>query len=182
MAAAFPYEVRTFDYSAYPPHLDITVNAGDYAWKAPIIREVAREFGGLIAWMDAGNIIRYPLFRLRRIARKHGFFAQMAGGTIKEWTHPGMLTYLGLPVDWNSNAGNLQASGMIFDTANHEAMRLLDQWVEHSLIKECIAPKGSSHANHRQDQALLSVLFHKSVRSTVPRYRMAEFVSHQDVD
>ena len=29
-----------FDYARHPPHLDVTVNAGEYAWKPVIVAEV----------------------------------------------------------------------------------------------------------------------------------------------
>src|ERR1700682_5119456 len=31
---------RRFDYAAYPPHMNVAVNAGEYAWKPVIIAEV----------------------------------------------------------------------------------------------------------------------------------------------
>lgn len=42
--------VRTFDYSKYPPHYNINVDAGQYAWKPAIILELARYTNAPIIW------------------------------------------------------------------------------------------------------------------------------------
>lgn len=182
IASRFPYVVRTFDYSAYPPYFHITKNAGEYAWKAPMVKEVADEFGGLVCWMDAGNVVRYPLFRLRRLAYRRGYFSQTSTGTIKDWTHPGMLAFFGLPPDWKKNERNLNAACVIFDTRHARARTLLNDWAKYSHYKECIAPVGSSRANHRQDQALFTVLAYRSAEMPIPRYRHPEFLIQQDAD
>ena len=35
-----------FDYAAYPPHLNVSVNAGEYAWKPVIVAEVVERVAG----------------------------------------------------------------------------------------------------------------------------------------
>jgi hypothetical protein len=35
------------------------------------------------------------------------------------------------------------------------------EWKDLALIKECICPDGSDRYNHRQDHAVLSILFYK---------------------
>jgi hypothetical protein len=35
------------------------------------------------------------------------------------------------------------------------------EWKELALIKECICPEGSNRSNHRQDQAILNILYYK---------------------
>ena len=38
--------------------------------------------------------------------------------------------------------------------------KIIKPWYECALVKECIAPEGSSRENHRQDQAALTVIMH----------------------
>ncbi len=154
----FSYEIRKFDYSKFPTYFNIRIAAGEYAWKPVIIEEVAKQRGDIIWWMDAGNIITAPLNTYIEETRKSGFWRTTSGGTIGRWTHPAMLKYFNLPADWQYAGVMLAATSVAFDTHNKPAMKLLSDWAKYARIKECIAPEGSNRTNHRQDQALLSVL------------------------
>ena len=154
----FDYEVRKFDYTTHPTYFNIKVNAGEYAWKPVIVAEVAREFGGIICWMDAGNLIVGPISEIVSEAKNVGFYRTSSGGKIGRWTHPATLAYFNLPYDWKSDEVMLASGLVAFDTQNKSAMKLLLEWAKYAQIKECIAPEGSNRKNHRQDQALLAVL------------------------
>ena len=43
-------ELRTFDFSKYPQHFDITLEAGQYAWKPVIVLDVLREASCPVMW------------------------------------------------------------------------------------------------------------------------------------
>lgn len=43
-------ELRTFDFSKYPRYFDITLEAGQYAWKPIIVLEVLREASCPVMW------------------------------------------------------------------------------------------------------------------------------------
>ena len=74
-----------------------------------------------------------------------------------------MLAWLGVPEDWDGlSKRNLNGACVAFDTRNQEVMAVISEWGRCALIKDCIAPPGSSRANHRQDQALLTVLAYRS--------------------
>ncbi len=51
-------EIRWFDFSAYPEWMDIDQARGEYAWKPKIIEQVVNEFGGLVLWLDAGDLFK----------------------------------------------------------------------------------------------------------------------------
>jgi len=185
LKSRFNYEFRAFEFSKYPAFFDIKVAAGEYAWKPQIIHDVARESREIVCWMDAGNIVTEPLRKLRREARRAGFYSPQSQGTISDFTHPAMLAYFGLPADWKSDFRNLNAACVAFDTGNPGGARLLEEWAQHALIKECIAPQGSSRANHRQDQALLTVLAYRAGRPRVSRKtarKLLGFKTHRDVE
>jgi hypothetical protein len=64
-------EIREFLFKNYPPHLNIEVNAGEYAWKPAIINEVASKYpGSLILWCDSGNKILNNLDALWQTIQK----------------------------------------------------------------------------------------------------------------
>lgn len=175
-------EVRSFDYSKYPAYFDIRDNAGEYAWKPTVIREVVRESNGIVCWMDAGNVITTTLTKLRREARRTGHYSPRAAGTVGQWTHPGMLSYLGLPPSWADNLPSLNGACVAFDTRNVEAVRLVNEWADLALVKDCIAPEGSSRANHRQDQSLFSLLAYRAGRPPTAENAYLGFKIHQDVE
>lgn len=47
-----------------------------------------------------------------------------------------------------------------FSNRNQAALDMLQAWADCSMVRQCIAPLGSSRENHRQDQAVLTLLAH----------------------
>ena len=39
--------------------------------------------------------------------------------------------------------------------------QFVEEYKNHALTKECIAPEGSDRSNHRQDQSVFSIMFYK---------------------
>ncbi len=82
---------------------------------------------------------------------------------------------------------NNLASGIVSVLlSNEDALSVIQKWKELSYDQNCIAPVGSDRSNHRQDQAILTVLcelagFNKKgwYRILNPRYNI---LIHQDVD
>lgn len=173
-------EIRTFDFSLYPDYFNIRIHAGEYAWKATIVEEAARDTNGLQCWKDAGNIITQRLVFLRRKATKFGYYTPQSKGTVSKWTHEGMLAFFGLPKGWNANIRNRNGACIIFDLGNARGQTILKDWAKYSAQKECIAPCRSSRANYRQDQSLLTVL--SPMSGPPPKLRYWEFAMHQDLD
>lgn len=152
--------------------MDLNVNKGEYAWKPQVIEEVVRDYGGLVLWMDSGDRIRETLgVEFWEDVATSGIWSTNSGGEIWQWTHPGMFARLDVPESlWKSQ--NCNAANVGLNSQNARAMvkvvrpvSLLGhikmgtdrcQWFACSAEKDCIAPPGSSRANHRQDQAALS--------------------------
>ena len=132
--------------------------------------------------MDAGNIITGPLTPIIETALKTGFWRTSSIGTIGRWTHPDMLKYFDLPADWMANEEMLAATSVAFNTQNESAIKLLSDWAKHAKIKECIAPEGSNRDNHRQDQALLSVLAGMDNWPTIKGVAPMPVEFHRDAD
>ena len=182
--SAFPqYEMRRFPFEAYPSHVDIRRNAGQYAWKPIIVTEMLRRSSGLVCWMDAGDVIKTHLRRLRRTVQRRGFFARISGRAAK-WTHPLMLHHFGVSAAQARFIRNVDAACVAFDSRNARGMALAEAWREGALTEDVIAPPGSDRSNHRQDQALLGMLAYKAGFTHWPlkTVRRLEFVTHQDID
>ncbi|KAF9427392.1 hypothetical protein BGZ94_004992 [Podila epigama] len=153
-------EYETFNYSAYPSFWDITVARGEYGWKAGIIKEVADKHRGLILWLDSGNMLALEFLRyLPGYLDKFGFWSPQSSGTFQQYTHPGLPAFYDDSLDNYMSETNCNGAAVAFDTSKESIYNgLLEQWYQCSRTKECIAPEGSSRANHRQDQAALTYL------------------------
>jgi hypothetical protein len=164
---------RPFDYASYPSFMDVTVNAGEYAWKPVIVADVVdrarRETPAPdVLWADAGCFFDRIETAAERIADSGGLYVRRSAGTKRDWTHPGMFTYLGIDGERYGDLPNADATlvGFAIGSGPPERREAVYQeivlpWKTCALVKECIAPHGSSRANHRQDQAVLSYLVHR---------------------
>ncbi|PQJ81423.1 DUF1647 domain-containing protein [Polaribacter glomeratus] len=178
-------ELREFDYSKYPNYLNIKVNAGEYAWKPVIIDKVLNEFKCSVCWIDAGNIITKPLIKIRKVLELYGFYSPFSKGVISDWTHPKSLENLGVLSDVKLlKQVNLNGACVCANYNNLKVKDVIHKWKVGALNKNCIAPDGSSRANHRQDQAILSVLVYKFIPEIGKKmtYKRFGFKIHQDVD
>ena len=154
-------EIRRFPFKLHPPHMDIEVAAGEYAWKPVIVHQVCEQSDNFVIWCDAGNIIDKPLTWIRRIVQKDGIYCPLSSGIVTDWTHPGMISELGLP-EKCFNYRNLNCAVIGLNPRLPRIAQLLTEWRDCALKPECIAPAGSSRQNHRQDQAALTVIAYKN--------------------
>ncbi|KAF9313416.1 hypothetical protein BG003_005221 [Podila horticola] len=156
----FMDEYRDFNYAAYPDFWNISKARGEYGWKAGIIKEVADEYKGLILWLDSGNMLALEFLRyLPGYLDKYGFWSPQSSGNFQQYTHPGLPEFFGDTVENYAQETNCNGAAVAFDASNNDIYNgLLKEWYTCSRTKACIAPKGSSRANHRQDQAALTYL------------------------
>lgn len=173
---------RRFEYESYPAFFDVNVNAGEYAWKPVIVAEVAvraETIGADLLWADAGCFFFDGDTIARRIAESRGVWVRRSSGVMREWTHPGMFACLNADPHEFADRANADATLVGFAVSSGtRAQRdavfrdIVTPWKACALVKECIAPAGSSRRNHRQDQAVLSFLVHRG------GYRFADDTPH----
>lgn len=150
---------KVFDYSKYPEWFNINIEAGHYAWKPTIIYNTFLEYTDeIVVWMDAGNLINENLQKLESFLIDNYIYSATSGGTIKDWTHPSTIEYLNC-----TNTGNENRNGAClgFNTKIDLVKDFITEFYNCAMDKNCIAPNGSSRQNHRQDQAVFTVLFYK---------------------
>ena len=163
VAAVAGISLRMFAFEAHPPHVDIAVEAGAYAWKPIIISDVARERPGLVLWLDAGDFVFDDLEWTWDTIASEGIYSPTTAGTVRRWTHPTTLTALGADddiLDYRNRCGALVG----VDSRQPGVQRLLDRWRSAAMDAGIIAPPGSDRLNHRQDQAVLTVLYYQEQR------------------
>ena len=190
IAMRFPsVHCRRFPYDEFPSYFLVTEAKGEYAWKPVIVKKSAEEFASatsktLLLWCDAGNVIFRKLRWLRRYTVRHGVFAPFSRGTLKDWTHPDTLAHFRL-----EGADVLRsncASGFVgFDLVKAQARALMREWSDLASKKQVFAPEGSSRANHRQDQAVLSCMLVRDGILSDGSFRTnwtEEYLTGQDID
>ncbi|MFC1681153.1 DUF1647 domain-containing protein [Pseudomonadota bacterium] len=171
--------IRRFDYDLYPVYFNIKVNRGEYAWKPVIIYEVAKNATDYVIWLDAGDLVVNPLHDIRALLDEHSFYSPGSSGTIRDWTHPGMIEALKLSSEFLDKPN--RSGGLVsLDPRNYSAMELLERWRRCALDQNCIAPPGSSRSNHRQDQAALSILMYQSTFADSPLQACLSVKFHQN--
>lgn len=153
----YPYE-GAVPYKG-PAWHDVTrPSAGGYAWKPAIIREVANQYGGVVLWLDAGNLVHEPLeLRVIPAIVEYGFYSPLSAGSVGDWTHPKTIAVI-RPPKAVLTVQNRNGAIIGFDTTSSIGWHILDRWSRLCRDKDVITPEGSSRENHRQDQAVLSVL------------------------
>jgi hypothetical protein len=169
-------ELRDFDFSAYPSHVQ-ALNC--YAWKPLILASLYREFStqGLVC-LDSGLTLAGPAHLSHQ-----GMFLESAvetavtnGGVVSDktardlldFTHHGMFEYFDKtfskkktffteanPPVFNCNGAFSAWAPKSLNLPNGVAA--MDMWEKCALDKKCICPDGSNRGNHRQDQAALTL-------------------------
>lgn len=151
-----------FEFNEYPKFISqyFDKKLGNYAWKPVIVYEVLNQSKSKVVWLDAGNLITKKIIFLKISLTANGIVVPRSSNTIKEWTHPKTIEYIGLNKKY-LNQNNF-ASGLVgFDYNSEDARNISELWSNFSQIEDCISPTGSSRLNHRQDQAVLTLLLYK---------------------
>ena len=155
-------DLRKFQFSQYPKFIGeyFDDKLGNYAWKPIIIHEVLIQNKSKVVWLDAGNLITKKITLLKIALTANRIAVPSSSNRIKDWTHPKTMEYIDLNKKY-LNQNNF-ASGLIgFDYNSKNSRNILELWSKFSQIQECISPVGSSRLNHRQDQAVLTLLLYK---------------------
>ncbi|KAH8552606.1 hypothetical protein BGW37DRAFT_519376 [Umbelopsis sp. PMI_123] len=173
-----------FDFDDYPSFWDVNVRAGEYGWKAGIIEEVRQKYGGVILWLDSGDQATKDFLRtIPHYIRRHGFWSPRSSSNMGTWTHQGLFDYYGVEKSDYQDYINCNGAIIGFDTKNATIVNeIMVPWYQCSLDKDCIAPRGSSRHNHRQDQAALTFLVYKSGRQCFGPPNVWGISTHKDVN
>ncbi|KAG0377880.1 hypothetical protein BGX24_005267, partial [Mortierella sp. AD032] len=121
----------------------------------------ARHQQGIVLWLDSGDRISLPFLRwLPSFLLQNGMWSPQSQDDMLTWTHPGLLKYYHDSLNnYSPGETNCNGAAMAFDVRNHTVRDgIMREWVQCARTKDCIAPEGSSRANHRQDQAALTYL------------------------
>ena len=182
---------RIFDYSKYPNYYNININAGEYAWKAAIINEVMNELlidGSInyLLWCDSGNKLFDPtISKIRHFLDLNHIFSPNSSNTILKWTHPLTLKWFSIGNEDEILKKEPRNGAILgFNISYSSVIEFIRAFNNCSSIKECIAPEGSNRENHRQDQAVFSILYYNYVKqhSLNIENKYLDITIHNDID
>lgn len=183
LQTTFSIILRTFEYERYPSFFNINVKCGEYAWKPAIIKEIAQEVQqGLLLWCDSGNRMTNGIYRIMDLIKQQGIYSPDSNGNVQKWSHPGMLSYFSiLKEDPILSLCCRNGAILGFDLDQSCVVEVIAEYNRLAHIKECIAPEGSSRDNHRQDQALFTILYYRYTSNQVLDTSLNIHI-HQDCD
>jgi hypothetical protein len=153
--------LRTFNFTHHLPRYDKGVALREYAWKPIIIKEMLDTTASVVLWLDSGDRLTEldTLQNVFSLIERDGHVTTVSGGTTRTWVHPATLAFLNAS---GLNVRMCNAAIVGFDMRAYE--KVVRPWAECARRDVCIAPPGSSRENHRQDQAVLTVLLYQAGR------------------
>lgn len=152
--------VHRFPFHDYPKFFEVF---GEYAWKPAIIETMLRQCKAVL-WLDAGDRVNSRLLpSIFAKIHRGGFISSQTSGTVKTWVHPETRRALATRKFVVSDHKPMCNGAIVgIDQYHHTRpmQRIVLPWLQCALNQSCIAPPGSSRGNHRQDQAVLTVIAH----------------------
>ena len=118
------------------------------------------------AWIDAGSLIYDGIDVELKYAKLEGMYVPVSPGTVGQWTHPEMIEFvesMGMTGKVNRTEGNCSSGHFFMDFTNKTAVNtIFKPFLQCAYTMRCITPRGSSKANHRQEQAGITLFLHNA--------------------
>lgn len=157
----FYLKVMKFNYSNFPKHFNININAGCYSWKPFVIWDTYTIYKKNLLWLDCGCYILGRLDYEYNVIKNKEIYTINATHSIKKFTHNSLLALLDVKEKYyNKTMCSAGILGISYYSSKVEY--IFNLWKACALIKNCIAPKGSYKGNHLQDQSVLSILLYQN--------------------
>lgn len=165
--------VKKFNFEEYPKFIserrDNHEKLGEYGWKGIIFKTELTNSESSVLWLDAACVLTKNPLLIKLLISAYGFFATYSSNNISDWTHKDTLNYFNFPKNLYSKRNFM--SGIVGSNKSNSSLNLVSQWSKYSQIEECIAPKNSNRFNHRQDQAVLTLLIYiNKIQNTCSKY------------
>lgn len=158
-----------------------TLQPKQYAWKPMAILHAVVTYK-VAMWLDAGCSVSGPLMpTVGKILFETGHFTvQGQDLDSSRWCHEGTLDAFGLKKADMEGKPSFAGGVAGFSYQSPAYYDILLPWVHCAGRPSCITPAGSSLANHRFDQCVLSVLSHHSKKVNVtPHTELLAYTSAQ---
>lgn len=152
---------------------------GFYSWKPYVVRRTLKDMNDddILIYIDAGCTINtYAKKRLEEyvdIVRKskHGIISFQMELSSQKYTKKELFEYMGVTKE--DQQKNQFVAGILILRKNENTRRIVDEWYRVSHIPEMINDQRAviqhpEFIDHRHDQSILSILFHKYGSVVIP--------------
>lgn len=155
-------KLKKFNFDKYPSFISEYTDGklGQYAWKPIVIHETLFHYKCKVVWIDGGSVVTKKILNLKIFLTAIGLLSPISSNRLVDWTHPKTIDIIGLDTKY-FNKRNFSGGLVCFDYNYDNANKISKEWFKFALNQDCISPESSNRSNHRQDQAILSVLFYK---------------------
>lgn len=168
--------VRLDNLDEYPEHCK---DLQSYAFKALIFNElvIKPDRRETVVWLDSANLVRGSMLEIELLIHNTKVYSPYSAEDIKTFCHP--LTIERMNYKGHMNKDMLSGGYIGIDCKTDIGRNFIRDWVKACLNKDIIIPEGSDKSNHRQDQAVLSILYwqywHEYGLKRVKEWKYMEF-------
>lgn len=161
------FTIQKFDFSKYPAYFDITKDSGRCGFRPVSVQAAAKQYGGIVLWLDAKMILQCGIGGLIRQIKTGGVHCPLnINGTVAETVFPSAQTALGVTPDIAKLT--MRRMGVCgFDTTNPAVMPFIEQWVAAALNPAITAPEGSKKGIHFHGGVFAVLLAKSGIKSSV---------------
>ena len=165
-------ELRLFPFDIYEPFIK---NLGYYSWKVVIAKNLSQDYNVIMYGDSSLRMISCDINKALAHLFKFPFLdARPLAFRAIEFTHDGMIQYLGFPPSrkFMAKVETAEAGCWLMWANSIMQEKLIEPWLDCALHVECIGPKGARHVPcnftdihdgryvgcHRYDQSALNLI------------------------
>ena len=159
-----PIYYRVFNFDSCPTWISMAECAtrGGYSWKAISYLDATFQWNAVTLWLDTGVMINEQFLKDLNYVKEEGFYSPKSFDSVEKWLNPLSTQFLSRYFSVSQSALNDTncLSAYVFVNPRNETIRqrVLYPYYQCAFTKRCIYPVGSSRANHRGEQSILSAL------------------------
>ena len=190
-----PIYYRVFNFDSCPTWISISQCAtrGGYSWKAISYVDATLQWNGMTLWLDAGVMIQNTFVRDLDYVNIEGFYSPKSSDPVEIWLSPSSTLFLKEYYSISDSALNKTncLSAYVLVNPRNETIRyrVLYPYYQCAFTKSCLYPTGSSRANHRGEQSILSALVHSihiphtasNISGRRPPFRQNRRIAYSDI-
>lgn len=156
---------RKFNFANFPAFFNIhSLSVGGYSWKVVSYTDVLEECQGPLLWTDAGTLLNPSMFKEIEYMKENGIYSPSSPGTIGDWVYPRSIQFMKQHklIEKVDKKKSMCTGGYLFMDGKNQTIlkRIIYPLLQCAYTEKCIVPKPSTRLDHRQDQAILTLLIH----------------------